>query len=331
VKVLVAGSNHFERPEEYWEEASKACRQIGRALAEAGHELVVGSASSNTADKHVVSGFLEIDGHRSIRVIRSENDKSGFLEVPEGTEISYEYRGKTWPAARIHQAQACDVMLAVGGGSGTHLLAQTAIAVGRPVLPLHVFGGVSSQLWMELQSDLTAFVAPLSGNWSEESPRQVVHILEILRKNNPYRKAGKKGPLGLLLLVFALLTGWGTLLVWSPLGMLPTFFLLLVLSALLGVVLRAALCLLSDPLTVIHARRILTEAVVGVIVGFGLGLLFLAGGFALRENWSFADLGEVTNVVRPGVVMSLLGLAAGLKIEAAVERLEKELGVVLTK
>lgn len=331
MKVLVAGSNHFDDSAEIWESASEACRDIGRELARAGHDLIVGSASRNTADYHVVSGFVEIEKRGRIRVIRSKDDKSGFLTVPNGTDISYESRGQTWSAARIHQALASDVMLAVGGGKGTHLLAQTAIAVQRPVLPIHFFRGTASTLWKEWQGDLLPAAAVLSGDWTEKSPKDVVRVLEQLRQKNPHRTSGGTGPFGLLMLTVAVLASWIYLLVRSPFEMLPTFFLLIILSVVLGVALRSGLGLLVDPLSVVQLRKATAETVVGVIAGFGLGLLYLIGGFALQQDWSFKDIGGATDVVRVGVVMSIVGLASGFKVEAAVEKLAEHLGVVLKR
>lgn len=331
MKVLVGGSNHFDGSDKLWPKACEACRDIGKELARARHDIIVGSASPNTADQHVAAGFLETEGHGTITVIRSEDDKSGFLDTPDGTEISYEYRGATWAAARIHQALASDVMLAIGGGKGTHLLAQTAIAVERPVLPIHAFGGTALKLWKELQRDLIPIAAILSGDWGTDSPKRVVDILQRLRKNNPYRTSGGAGPFGLLLLTAVTLGAWLFLLVQNPFGLLLTFFLLVILSVVLGVALRAGSRLLVDPLSIVRFRTITTEAVVGMISGVGLALLYLLGGFALQKGWTPVDVGGSTDVVRVGVVMSLLGLASGFNIEAGVEKLRERFGVLLKK
>ncbi len=135
--------------------------------------------------------------------------------------------------------------------------------------------------------------------------------------------------IGLPVLLYGL---WNGLFV-NPIDswMSECFFALLIVSALLGTGLRTALRVLREVRPRISVRRVLNEGVIGLLVAFGLSLLYLAGGVTITGDMKFVSVSDPLEFQRIAVSMSILGFAAGLLIERAAEQLIRRLENVLTE
>lgn len=339
MKVLVAGSLHFENSNDVRASFVEACNEIGVALAQAGHELVVGSGSDNTADKHIFNGFISVKNHPRLYIIRplgvkhDDKKKEGdilFAKLPQKLRVD-RHPADSWSKIRVYQVLEADVVLVLGGSAaGTALIAGTATALQRPVLAIPSFGGASQKIWSDLKRDFQGVSSSLENlynylgqSWNLGDSKYVVSALEKLKRENPYRRNAAVNSSIILIWTILLLVIWLILLGSTPLKPLYNFFALLALSVMLGVNLRASLGHLLNPGINLSWATVLIEFSIGMVVAFGLALFYLIGGFIVTGSWNPDDFLKVSDLTRVGVIMSIIGLASGFLLEVAIERLRE--------
>jgi predicted nucleotide-binding protein len=140
-----------------------ACKLIGKALAAKGHTLVVGSAMDNSADRHVVDGFLSEYDNREvtdplIHVIQGL-DSEGDLYASEREKYQDLFQGipshfsgeKPRAAEKILAVRDADALIAIGGLTDTYVAGIAALVAKRPVVPIASFGGAALSLWRAIQ------------------------------------------------------------------------------------------------------------------------------------------------------------------------------------
>ena len=336
MKVLIVGSLP-SKDSTGIEPFKKICHDLGAKLAEANCELIVGSDSENTADRHVVDSYISKAKTPKLAIIRPQHGDTPFPSLPDNVEKRYERQGRAWGSSRVHQALASDVVIAIGGNRGTDLLAQTALAVGRPVLPIASAGGMAEQLWKDVQSDIADLkgmprnLNNLAETWSADHAQIVVECLNPLKKKNPYKRSGVGKKIGNLLFTLALLISWIFFTTSSPFGGFVTFFILLGFAVVLGTNLKTILTQLDNGTDEADFGQALMETTAGLIVAMGLALLFFAGGFVVNGSWDFAALSNQSDVLRVGIIMSLIGLSSGFLLEAAIKKLREKLSGVLNE
>ena len=141
-----------------------ACEMIGRRLAEKGHTVVVGSDEENSADYHVVQGFLAAFEARDapeprIRLIQGIEGEGGLYPEARASErhgrlfqgIPSRLSGARPRAAeKILALNEADALIALGGLEATYVAGIAALAARKPVIPIASFGGAALQLWRAL-------------------------------------------------------------------------------------------------------------------------------------------------------------------------------------
>src|SRR5579862_6520309 len=99
---------------------------------------------------------------------------------------------------------------------------------------------------------------------------------------------------------------------------------MLALAGLLGTILRNNLRMVFDPTASFSWNELLIEVGTGLLLGFALALLYLAGMLTVTGNTDvFLLEGAEKGYQRVAVVMTLLGLGGGLMIEQAAERVKR--------
>lgn len=189
MKILIVGTKHKN-----WSEGRKrifesACREIGCALVKAGHTLVVGSDSTNTAERFAVEGANMIGGKHEVTVIYRASDSSPF-DKDSGTfaQINFNHHEvkDTWVVTRSQQIDAADGAVLIGGGQGTTAVGYQAPKQKKAVLPIPSFGGAARELWLEYERDYhrygvaTSDIDLLKGNWRPSSAVTIVKVIEQL-------------------------------------------------------------------------------------------------------------------------------------------------------
>jgi hypothetical protein len=196
MKILVAGSlRHLEG--EQLQQARLACRQIGHALVEAGHDIVVGSASENTTDYHVLHGAREAAATARgplgdaatgpqvhIHVVRPDEyraERFDKLRKDPAFDVRMDTAGRGWWSERSRQVRAADGVLLVGGAGGTRSIAVIADDLGRPILPIPRFGGAAAEIGPRLQGVWRRLGADerrrLSDLWDGQSAKLAIAVL----------------------------------------------------------------------------------------------------------------------------------------------------------
>jgi predicted nucleotide-binding protein len=172
------------------EKFTKACSQLGIALAERGIRIVIGSDEIYTADRHIALSYLEVASKRRppdippIEVLQpSSKGDPPFAEQYNlwPKLISYPPRvGRGWSPVRLRFAQMVDATIAIGGGSGTYQAGLAATFMGKRLLPIGAFGGAAEQLIAELGNELDRNVknAGLAAPWIDESAARIVSVLD---------------------------------------------------------------------------------------------------------------------------------------------------------
>ena len=349
MKILIVGSCDFDGGEKIKEKFGSACRQLGASLARARHTIVVGSSTEEMAEHHVVFGANSVDGKHEVVVVRPAKGGMPFeKERAKLTKINFRYRRSRGlgAAGRIYQILEADAVIMIGGGHGTTQVGYTAPALERPVLAIAALGGAARNAWEESFYDTYdemglyehRFLKGKFSNLESASAYKVddpstadlaVKSTEELFKRNPYRS--KQNVLQSVIVAFPilLLAVWVGLFV-KPMGsMTMSFFLLLSFSALLGNGLRTAIRFMREVKPKISGSRLVNEAVIGLLLAFGLALVYLAGGITITGNMKFVNIGAYGDFQRIAISMSILGFSAGFLIERATEKLTRRLENVL--
>lgn len=335
IKILVVGSSHGlsgDRRARFEE----ACREIGKALAKSGFEIVVGADGTNTADRHVVEGVAAVEGKHRVLVIRPDDRDCPFLDIklehPERIEFNWQRLRGSWSAGRVPQLLAAHAVLLIGGGNGTLVTGQVAPALQKPVLTIGCFGGAAEELWKDFSpfyqhlGPVSERVPKLLNIWQTGDAALVAETLDALIRRNPFRTVPRL-PLGVYLAgLIALLALWVWLFIAQP-GYphyAYSFFGLLGVAGLLGTMLRTNLRLMNDPTAIFSWNEMAIELGAGLILAFALGLLYLLGAIAIKDASSATLLPrQPADFQRVAIVMTVLGLGAGLLIEQAAERVQR--------
>lgn len=327
MKVLIIGSFRHDREAE--PAFTAACQQIGAALARAGADLVVGSMVENTADYWVLKGAESVKGARKVLMFRPETGPPVAWTPDPGAqgrlEISYQRLTGPWAGGRVSQILAADAVLLIGGAGGTAQVGQSAIALQKPVLAVASFKGAALDIWPQLQPFYDRLgrnkgrIGSLREGWAPESPMIICEALKALIGGRIFRRTNLISDITPFVLTLSLFAGWTWLFTAAPQPWPVALLSLLALSAFLGTALRRSMRAIVEPAAIASRREVMAELCAGLILAFGLGLLYLSG--------SLTFAGTANSIVKPedfqriAVVMGLLGLAGGWLIERIADTL----------
>jgi hypothetical protein len=232
---------------------------------------------------------------------------------------------------------AADGIIVLGGGDGTLEAGLSAPALERPVLPIPSFGGKAEEVWGSVESDyrkingLPGDFEMLRERWRPGFADLSVRTIEGLVNNNPYRSESYFPQIVLLLLIVLLIATWISLFVRPFDSKTAIFFLMSGISSLLGTGLRTSIQLNQEGTYKILWRRFLNDMTAGLLLTFGLSLIYLVGGITVTGKLEFVKLTDNDAFERIAVTMSILGLASGLLIEWASDRLRQLLTTITGK
>ncbi|MEM1178167.1 MAG: toll/interleukin-1 receptor domain-containing protein [Acidobacteriota bacterium] len=218
MRIHLVGSvpnNDYSREEEDIERGLRdhrdffeAAAEIGRTCAERGHTLVVGSDFRLTVDHHavlkglvpVVERYPERTFH--IEVWRPNDPKRPFemlkVDYPESVRIDHFMSSPGFPLQHrrnphagtvntnlwtfAHQSALAnaDVLLAMGGTTGTERSVHMARELGVPALPVSTFGGGAARAYRSFETELMKLPGghALSANWSGVRALDLVSLAE---------------------------------------------------------------------------------------------------------------------------------------------------------
>jgi hypothetical protein len=345
MKVLIVGSLNYPEGEQFETEFIAACRAIGEQLAKAGVEFVIGSGNPYTADRYVLEGAAEVPGTHKIWIFRP--DDAGTPDLPwPGPKTTFvkffkRLRGP-WAAGRFPQMQAADAVFLIGGGRGTLQVGYAAVALGKPAVAVGSCKGAAEVLWEQLEpfyqraGRLRDEIGNLREQWQPEYAELVVRAITVLARRGAFRRNNPRAALLVLLLNICLFAAWVWLFVDPPLMLRAAIFALLAVAAFLGTSLRVALRAVIDPAEQKTIDVVLAELSAGLVLAFGLAMLYLAGSFTFTGKFQPFSMGSTGNSPdddyrRVAVGMTVIGIAGGWLLERVAERLTRSIGARLDR
>lgn len=150
-------------------EFQRACRELGGSLAREKHQIFVASDSERTIDFHIVQGILDaMQGATAkqppillvrSRAPRSSTDSRDCSSIHEATvaknpglfDLLPTLETKNWEEVHDSIASRADRILVLGGGTSSYRIAVRALAAGRPIVPVGVFGGAGREIIQMLE------------------------------------------------------------------------------------------------------------------------------------------------------------------------------------
>lgn len=154
-----------------------ACRELGQHLAERGHAIIVQGIADNTADLHIVNGYVEFarsHGRQGcIQVVRPHDKGAVYEDHARETPELFEFFSQTegsWGGAHLASIREADAIITIAGGKGTYIAGLAGIAARKRVIPIASFGGASEALLRALLPSLDQHTAGefrrLDGPWT---------------------------------------------------------------------------------------------------------------------------------------------------------------------
>lgn len=340
-RILVVGSSDlktFDKSQR--KEYLEACTQMGRALAGAGHTIVLGSRSddNNKIDRSVVEGANAVGGDKH-SVVVSAATKQQFpfeKEAKDFPQLDFKWiedKGPWW--GRVFQVKNAEAVVPIGGGEGTYQTGICARALERPILAIPSFGGGAEKVWKEIHSEYEHIPGlgddplKLQTPWDSSKADLAVRMVERLLDANTSQPARTSERVQALVAVVALLAAW-LFLFCAPFHPRPVSFLLILsVSAVVGTAMRSLTKITSDPNAQISGAVLVTEAATGLTLSFGLMLVYLAGGLTISGDSGFLDhLDQDAGFRRNAVVFSVLGVAGAFTMERAKEKISSWFGKI---
>lgn len=200
MRILVAGSKRGVA-ENAWARFDELARSIGSAIAHYHHTLLVESDDPITADYQVVDGIIASKAHVDIEVHRlfslplafkssshTGMQNIGYSEPPSKLET---VDPRLW--ARVGAVAGADVVLLLGGDTGTNTFGSIAIDLRIPMVAIPSMGG-AAQSWFnqclpcyksrpELQHLLNAIHCP---DDRQDAGERIVQFAELYAKKQAY-------------------------------------------------------------------------------------------------------------------------------------------------
>ncbi len=338
MKVCVFGSLRFEGGEDVREKFCEVCRKLGATLARRGHQIIIGSDNPDTAERYIVKGVNLVPGsHKIVAYVSEEMTKPPFSdEKAELQQIIFTYKNSAgpWPLKGIQQVNEADAVILIGGTKTVRQVGHIAPTLQKPVLAIPALGGSAKELWDNFLPEYQRVLDSPDSleshaiEWSEESADVLIDYLEQLAKRNPYAIKSFWGEIVLFSVLVLLLAIWLSLFLRPVHPHLLSFFLLLVSASWLGTGLRTLVRMIKNVSPHIRWRELILEGIASVILAFGFWLLYLTGALTATGDLELLDLEKIDKFHRVGVTASLLGLAAGLLLEQATDRLKNRLGKI---
>jgi hypothetical protein len=151
MKVAVLGSLAARNKKRGWRFRREAyfrvvCEQLGRRLAEEGHQLIVARTNRDTADQFVLKGFKN-----ALNLKRSKSTP----RTGRGPRVILQDQTRTpWAKAHLDAVKAAMAVIALGGGDGTYAAGQTAILLRKRLIPIPMFGGAAAALFRDHETSI---------------------------------------------------------------------------------------------------------------------------------------------------------------------------------
>jgi len=349
MRVLVSGSLR-DVPEDRREPLRKAAQELGQALADAGHTVLIGTDSPDDIDPFVAEGVLSASKPSPIEVHLMRG--SAYCYGAHGDKVeNIPHRYDDWDVTVLEVVRyQTDGVIVMAGRQGVVQAGIAGWMLGKATIPFGGFGGGAEKVWNYGSSDRQGFyfgalkdiqIDQLNGPWEVGKTgtrivRQLEKCAEQARRASisPRLRAGVSVGILLALMAWVLLLalpllGWPSA-VNPAAGSAPPlseatsgirFLLLLgcVCSAGVFGALVQSMRGIRDG-AAITGQRASMDAVLGVAAGFLTAALYLLAQIAITGKLGLPA--DNANYSRVALIVSMAAVFASLYLDAAFSRFD---------
>ena len=356
MKILVSGSLREVDPAAS-ADLKSAGTELGKAIAEGGHTLIVGSEDPDDIDPYVVDGFITANGNAKVEVHLQKNAKKCYAGKVNVENHWHRYNDWDVTVLEVVRSEA-EAVAVIAGRKGVIQAGIAGWMLGRPTIPFAGFGGGASSVWDYGSSDRQRFyfgaltdleIDQLSSPWEPgvTGTRIVKHIgrcaENVRREAVPARVR-----LTVTASILIALMLWVTFLALPLLGVPPPpvaansasaganvaqtpafdasngFRFLLLLAAVCSAGAFGALVQSMRGIRngdVVNNQRVLVDVVLGVSAGFLTAALYLLAQIAILGELDIPP--DNRSYSRVAVIVSMAAVFASLYLDAAFSRFDE--------
>ena len=330
MRVLVSGSLR-DVPEGRKEPLRKAAQELGAALADAGHTVLIGTDDQDDVDPFVTEGVLSATKPSPIEVHVMRGAPQFYPNRTDDRVENIRHRYDDWDVTVLEVVRyRADGVIVIAGRQGVVQAGIAGWMLGKATIPFGGFGGGAEKVWNYGSSDRQRFyfgalsdieIDQLNGPWEsgKTGPRivkQLARCAEYARRESVSMRLRAGVSVGILLALIA----WVMLLALPLLGWPGTpsapangtppisevtsgirFLLLLgcVCSAGVFGALVQSMRAIRDGASV-TGQRASMDAVLGLAAGFLTAALYLLAQIAISGKLELHDF--------HGTILHLLGV-----------------------
>jgi hypothetical protein len=177
-----------------------ACREVGSALAERGHTLIVESDKENAADRYIVEGYVKraaagLQEKPLVELAWPRGLKRPFERLALTNPNLFRYhklptpepKNPGWKSSHMRSLRLSEAVLTIGGMGGTYAAGSAAILAKRPLAPVASFGGASDRLLNDLMNearspDFETVASQLNSPWDLTVLNTAMKLLTATRE-----------------------------------------------------------------------------------------------------------------------------------------------------
>lgn len=313
-------------------QAQAASEALGRALADAGCNIVVYSSAQTFVEPEVVRGYVS-SGRPSAGSIQVRYPDGGDCSFPEMQQhdalfVRRPDVSRGWEVSFYRSLFNVDGVLVIGGGKSTLVAGLIAISAKTPVVAVAAFGGKAREVRAALalaKNDATEEELELMGRaWQASAAPDLVRALGEQRRRRVEGEAAARRAAGkearhrrnsLILAAITLIAAIAMILVVyktkpGTIGSLIALFAAPLLAGVAGAIIRAVL---DD------GSEWLKTALLGLGAGVIASLLFIASQL-ITSSTALQDKGVKTLVV----LVTVVGFVAGITFDAVFKKLRQQ-------
>lgn len=202
----------------------QACEELGRALAEAGCDLLVFSSKSTYVEPHVVRGYVAASTPTNPgRVVaRPPRHRTVAFDLPGDSVTQIVVQPDTseeWELAYYRSLLSAYGIILLGGGQSTRIAGIVTLIQQVPILPVAAFGAGQVRVNLDKERNDTTDddIALMGQPWSTELATPLVASLLAQAERRRQRRAKEArmtsqrawaGRIALTLAVLALVVSW---------------------------------------------------------------------------------------------------------------------------
>jgi len=200
MRIFVSGSRR-KLPSTIFNKFDGAARQLGIEIARRGHNVSVLSDRDFTVDFNLVAGMAEHGTLSGRKPVVEVHRTSGGNRIYENEHhVTVEWVSYQHPDSRdfrlgprVGAISNANIVLLMGGDTGTHIVGRLAMDVRKPVVAIGSFGGAAEKVFTQLEPvyrqrpDTLGKFTCLHQVWNEKrSAAEVVKLMEMLGGDHSY-------------------------------------------------------------------------------------------------------------------------------------------------